>query len=106
MAQEFVTIHMKNRKVNVIPKANLANFKRIFFAQIDYIEEQEGEPIIAKPIIQEIKTPIAQPIVESVGESPKASTTMSKKELQDLAKSIDGYKSSMSKKQLVDLINE
>lgn len=115
MAQEMVKIHMKNRKVNEIPISNLANFKRIFFAQIDYIEEQEGEPIIAKPVIEEIKTP-TPPVVESVKnpdpqDAPKddkvvANETMGKKELQDLAKGIEGYKSSMNKKQLVELINK
>lgn len=105
MAQEFVTIHMKNRKVNIIPKSNLSNFKRLFFGQIDYIEESEGEPIIAKPIIEEIKTP-AKPIIESVKvETPKADDSMTKKELQDLAKDIDGYKPTMNKAELILLIN-
>jgi hypothetical protein len=101
MAQEMIKVHMKNRKVVEIPQTNLANFKRLFFAQIDYVEEQEGEPIIAKPVIEEIK----KPVVESVSDSPKADEKMSKKELQELAKDLDGYKPSLKKSDLVKLIN-
>jgi len=92
MAQKMVKIHMRNRKVVEIPETNLNNFKRIFFSQIDYIEEEEGEPILSRPVIEEIKI-----------EQPKE--LMTKKELQDLAKDLDGYKPTMSKKELIELIN-
>ena len=102
MSQEMIKIFMKDRKVVEIPQSNLGNFKRLFFDQIDYIDETEGEPIIANPIIEEIK----KPIIESVKTNKVlADDSMTKKELQDLAKSIDGYKSSMTKTQLVELIN-
>lgn len=111
MAQKMVKIHMKNRKVNIIPEANLSNFKRIFFAQIDFIEEDEGEPIIAKPIIEEIKSPVIEEIKTPVVETPKVETTkadmsMSKGELQKLAKDLDGYDAKLNKSQLVELINK
>lgn len=119
MAQDKIRIHMKNRKVVEIPQANLSNFKRIFHGQIDYVEEQEGEPIIAKPVIEEIKKPVIEEIKkpdpledEPKTDAPKEETkvvaneSMSKKELQDLAKDIDGYKASLTKEKLVELINK
>ena len=103
MSQEMVTIHLKDRKTAIIPKSNLSNFKRLFFSQIDYIEEQEGDPIIEAPIIEEV----GAPIIEEVNVDPevKANDSMTKKELQTLAKDLEGYKSSMTKAQLIELIN-
>ena len=93
MAQKMITIHLKNRKSVQIPENNLNNFKRIFYSQIDYIEEEEGLPIIAKPIFEEV--------VEEID-----LTTLSKKELQDLAKDKKDYDASMSKAKLIELINK
>lgn len=102
MAQKMITIHMKNRKVNVIPEAGLPTFKRLFHAQIDYIEEEEGTPIIAKPVIEEIKKPGA----DAGAKTPKADASMNKKALQDLAKDLAGYDASMKKADLIELINK
>ena len=61
----------------------MGNFKRVFHGQIDYVDEQEGEAIVSKPVLEEIKTPEVKPKEEVL--APKANSTMSKKELQDMA---------------------
>ena len=106
MAQAKIKVFMKNRKTVEIPQANIGNFKRIFFDQIDYIEETEGEPIIAKPVIEEIKKPLIEEIKKPTKATVEANDTMSKKELQVLAKDKEGYKASLTKDQLVALINK
>lgn len=108
MAETF-KVRMKKGNIVEVPSTNLSQFKRVFFGQIDYIDEPDSEPIISKPVIKEIKPTVDKfPVDDEQPESEttKEITSMTKKELQDLAKNIEGYKASMSKQDLINLINK
>ena len=100
MSQELVTVVFKNRKRVEIPRSNLGKIKRIHAGQIDYIDENEDEPIIARPIVE-----VVEDNSNPTPDDTTASMSNSKSELTEIAKIIDGYNPKMNKQQLVDLIN-
>ena len=99
--QKMIKVHMKNGHVNEIPESNLSNYRRVLGDRISYVEEDEGKPIISKPVIGSVKKEVVKSVVVE-----SSLSELTKKELQTKVKELGLEVSPRdSKSDLIDKIN-